>query len=575
MKTKRQSGGKKFTVLNILLVIVLLGSIAFVIYSKTQNHNEPVKEPPKKESTSQTVTAEKPEKEEISEAEKAKKAELVGKYSEEATFDKPIDVTWNGKIIATFHGGTDYGVEKIPKDENYPYFYAGNYSDAFPEHVAMDGIVEVTGKWTGITCAYQNTVFKRCVPDVEVQEIRMAESIENAQEFDWSQPYAFFIGKLSYNNYQDVYQETYTGGAHCCFRYKAFIQTGEKSIIEVPIKEQNHALWPKDVNGDGIYELVGYDSTFDYWNASYADSQAPEIILSFNPAKKSFDLNVDLMKKPAPSQGDLIKKIEEIRSNKEMSDRGNIEGFPSPMWGYMLDLIYSGNEKSAWEFLDLAWPKNGQDKNDFKKEFQNQLEKSPYYEEIKKLNAAEAQTGDAGSKKTNFQVVSFKNGPNEIDLNADGIKDSVVKSFRNNGSSPHSYNVYDFFINKPADKYTEGAWVIVQIDKEKNDKSAINIEYDNDVSTSEGAEVVLKDLRVIKTKDNKCLLVIAKRDFGESYVSEETVNFDIYELKENTTGDYDPDYYFNYLESTKANNKYADVNEAMDKELNSVINSVL
>jgi len=186
-----------------------------------------------------------------------------------------------------------------------------------------------------------------------------------------------------------------------------------------------------------------------------------------------------------------------------------------------------------------------------------------------------AQTSNAENKKANFQVISFKNGPNEIDLNSDGIKDSVVKSFRNNGVSPHSYNVYDFFINKPASQYMAKAWVIVQIDKDKNDKDAINIEYENDVSTSEGAEVVLKDIRIIKTKDNKCLLVIAKRDFGESYVSEETVNFDIYELKENTAGDNDPDYYFNYLESIKANNKYADVNKAMDKELSGMVGLIL
>lgn len=575
MKNKRQSGREKLTVLNVLLAIALIGSVAFVIYSKTRNRVEPIKEPPKKESVFQAVTAEKPEKEEVSEAEKAKKAELVGKYSEEVTFDKPIDIVWKGKIMTFFQSGKDYGIEKIPKDENYPYFYAGIYSDAFPEHVAMDGNVEVTGKWTGITCAYQNTVFKRCVPDVEVKQISMAGPPKNNGEIDWSQPFEFFTANFSDDNFPDVYQETYTGGAHCCFKYKAFVQTGEKSIIEVPIKEQNHALWPKDVNNDGIDELAGYDSTFDYWNASYADSQAPEIILSFNPGKKSFDLNTSLMKKPAPSQEELREKFEEIESDKDMNSRGNIEGFPSPMWGYILDLIYSGNEKSAWEFFDLAWPKSKQGKDDFQKEFQNQLEKSPYSEEIKKLNSDNSRFGKTDNKKVDFQVISFKNGPNDTDLNSDGIQDMVVKSFRNNGTSPHSYNVYDFFINKPASQYTEKEWVIVQIDKDKNDKDAINIEYDNDVSTSEGAEVVLKDVRVIKTKDKRCLLVIAKRDFGESYVSEETVNFDIYEMRENTTGDNDPDYYFNYLESIKAKNKYVDVNEAMDKELNGVINSVL
>jgi len=168
MKTKRQSGGKKLTVLNILLVIALLGSVAFVIYSKTRNNTEPIKELPKEESASQAVTTERSEKVEISEAEKAKKAELVGKYSEEVTFDKPIDVTWEGKIIAIFHSGTDYGIEINPKDKDYPFFYAYTGDKA---NVATEGNLRITGKWTGITCAYQNTIFGRCVPDVEVEKI--------------------------------------------------------------------------------------------------------------------------------------------------------------------------------------------------------------------------------------------------------------------------------------------------------------------------------------------------------------------------------------------------------------------
>ncbi|MBM3255881.1 MAG: hypothetical protein FJZ04_00195 [Candidatus Moranbacteria bacterium] len=376
MKAPKNFKIDKKNLLNLALIFILIASFFFFFLSKEKD-----KKKINKNLVSNKISAP------ASSEEDTKKAELIGKYLEEATFDKPIDVSWKGKIMTFFHGGTDYGIEKIPKDENYPYFYAGNYSDAFPEHVAMDGTVEVTGKWTGITCAYQNTVFKRCVPAVEVKEIRMAVPLENAQEFDWSQPYAFFIGKLSDDNYQDVYQEVFTGGAHCCFRYKAFIQTGDKSIIEVSLDEQGYTLWPKDVNNDGIDELVGHDSTFDYWNASYADSQAPEIILSFNSNKKSFDLNTDLMKKSAPSNEDLERKLEEIKNDKELNNRGNIKGFPSPLWGYMLDLAYSGNKKSAWEFFDLAWPKSEREKTQFKKDFQAQLRKSPYFKEISALNS--------------------------------------------------------------------------------------------------------------------------------------------------------------------------------------------
>ncbi|MCX6766857.1 MAG: hypothetical protein NT170_03735 [Candidatus Moranbacteria bacterium] len=191
----------------------------------------------------------------------------------------------------------------------------------------------------------------------------------------------------------------------------------------------------------------------------------------------------------------------------------------------------------------------------------------PKESESIKEEAKEIESAGEDSEKAESQIISFENGSNEIDLNSDGIQDIVFKSFRHNGVSPHSYNVYNFFINKPASEYGTANWVIVQIDKEKNDKDAIDIDYDNDVPTREGAEIVLRDIRIIKTNDKKCFLVIADRDFGEIFPNDEIVSFDIYELKQNTTMDYDPDYYFNYLKSISAKDKYTDVNYAMDKEL--------
>jgi hypothetical protein len=44
----------------------------------------------------------------------------------------------------------------------------------------------------------------------------------------------------------------------------------------------------------------------------------------------------------------------------------------------MLDLIYSGNMRSAWSFLDLMWPqRDAQGKADFRDAFVVQLRESP------------------------------------------------------------------------------------------------------------------------------------------------------------------------------------------------------
>lgn len=94
--------------------------------------------------------------------------ESADKHSEEVTFNKPIDIVWQGKIISTMVSGSDYGIKKIPEDKNFPFFYAYTGNEL---NDRLEGNVKVDGKWKGITCAYENTIFNRCVPDVEVINI--------------------------------------------------------------------------------------------------------------------------------------------------------------------------------------------------------------------------------------------------------------------------------------------------------------------------------------------------------------------------------------------------------------------
>ncbi len=377
MKNSKRPDGKNFTVLNLILTIALIFSVIFVIYSSNKNSGKTAMEASKEKLISQNLTTEN--------TEEARKAELVGKDKEETTFDKPIDVVWEGEIMAVFMSGQSYGIKKIPEDKDFPYFYAGINSDAFPEHVVLEGNVEVTGKWTGITCAYQNTVFKRCVPEVELQKI-----VRNYPIKDWSEPYAFSVGDFSGDKIPDILEETFTGGAHCCWKYRAFIKE-EKGVKALNLDERDHGLLSKDVNDDGIYELIGSDSTFNYWKTAYATSPAPEVILSYDKESSSFKLNLDLMKKPAPTQEDFSKKIALIESDEDGAINSEIVGVSPILWGYMLDLIYTSNEKLAWEFLDQAWSNSEKEKINFKKEFQNQLKKSPYFKEIEKLKLVNIQ----------------------------------------------------------------------------------------------------------------------------------------------------------------------------------------
>jgi len=52
----------------------------------------------------------------------------------------------------------------------------------------------------------------------------------------------------------------------------------------------------------------------------------------------------------------------------------------------MLDLIYTGNEKAAWDFFEKAWPKPRNGKQSSLREFQEVLFSSQYWPQIRKMN---------------------------------------------------------------------------------------------------------------------------------------------------------------------------------------------
>jgi hypothetical protein len=86
----------------------------------------------------------------------------------EKTFKTAYPVIWSGKVIASFAGGEDIGVEKYDRDSKYKKFYVdaqGKYNEA------LGSDIRVTGRLIGITCAYANTIFKECVGEVVADQI--------------------------------------------------------------------------------------------------------------------------------------------------------------------------------------------------------------------------------------------------------------------------------------------------------------------------------------------------------------------------------------------------------------------
>ena len=190
------------------------------------------------------------------------------------------------------------------------------------------------------------------------------------------------IGKSITTDHQpNLVISEWSGGAHCCFTYLIF-QIGDQFKFLGSVEGVNSGVDFKDVNRNGDLRLVVYDWTFEYWHAGFPDSPPGKVILRYLKGKYKPDL--ELMKKPVPSQQALKAKAKDIEKafGEVVSDPEQAFSAPSVLWGEMLDLIYSGNMKSAWELLDLSWPTDKPGKSKFRKAFLKQLSSSPYYRYI-------------------------------------------------------------------------------------------------------------------------------------------------------------------------------------------------
>lgn len=87
----------------------------------------------------------------------------------EMTFKEPYPIDWSGSVMAVFSSGDGIGVKRFDQNAKYKQFMVrteGLYNGEGEN-------VRIKGKMVGITCAYYNTIFGECVPDV------IAESIQN------------------------------------------------------------------------------------------------------------------------------------------------------------------------------------------------------------------------------------------------------------------------------------------------------------------------------------------------------------------------------------------------------------
>lgn len=173
----------------------------------------------------------------------------------------------------------------------------------------------------------------------------------------------------------NVVVSEWSGGAHCCFIFHIFeIGKELQKIAELDAGHGDGDTHFADVDGDGRLEVFLRDWSFSYWQTSFADSPAPQVILRYRDG--GYWLAPDLMLKAAPTPATVSGRARQVRQHEDWKDAENP---PSELWSYMLELIYTGHPELAWQFCNMAWPPQVPGKEAFLMDFRSQLAQSPFW----------------------------------------------------------------------------------------------------------------------------------------------------------------------------------------------------
>jgi len=196
----------------------------------------------------------------------------------------------------------------------------------------------------------------------------------------------------------DVLLHYYSGGAHCCAS-SYFLNLGEKVDLVDSISTGHDSIIALAKNPKGGLFFSVSDTSYAYWQIGFAGSAFPNVILHFVNGKLRPAL--DRMKKGPPSLTTLNTKARATKNLLSLSPYLDTEvgeselykedaNFQTGFWSELLDLIYSGNEPLAWQYLDLVWPPQKAGKEYFIRDIKKRMAESPFWvqmeEESKRPN---------------------------------------------------------------------------------------------------------------------------------------------------------------------------------------------
>jgi hypothetical protein len=160
---------------------------------------------------------------------------------------------------------------------------------------------------------------------------------------------------LTGDGYPDPVIVELTGGAHCCFTAYVFQLEPEVRLLQSFSGGDTKAS-PVDINGDGVFEIRTYDTSFVSWPSGFAGSPFPQIIYSWTGSQ--FEMDVSLTFKNPPLLSELMLDADRIRFDEDLWKGVGDLYVPVELYTTFLDLVYSGNSDVAFIFLMRAWNEN-------------------------------------------------------------------------------------------------------------------------------------------------------------------------------------------------------------------------
>lgn len=178
----------------------------------------------------------------------------------------------------------------------------------------------------------------------------------------------------------DMIVSLYTGGAHCCTSHFVFeLEPGFKLLAT--LNDTNDDLAHFEQFKDGHYYYITADWTFEYWPTCFACSPSALVTLRWvDDAKgRGFHLAMDKMQTLAPTPAEWSK---DLNAAQKAVNAGSVDDIGQPLWGTVLNLIYTGHSDLAWKFVDAAGSKAQEKPFPALADFCSLLKTSPYWPDL-------------------------------------------------------------------------------------------------------------------------------------------------------------------------------------------------